>query len=753
MTAAIIYSLFFAESASSPDDFILEAGELVFTNGQTESSINITIIDDTVREMSEFFQVSLRNVSGGALLGTRTSSYVTIAKSDYPNGKFSFTGPPERILANPENTFVLELGIARSEGLAGVQTVSWRILGPNSLTLLQETEDVSYVNSEDMEDTQGQFTWQDGEAGIKLLPLFIKSYSGWEIQKELVFEIFDIQNDLNPMDNGEADPLAFQVSVTILKHGDPNGIIQFSDVSLIEQKFTEPANGEREVSFFIERKEGNLGDQEILWEVIGGEDDVSPMSGSALMAAGVSSTPIRLNILADDLPELTENFQLHLRNVIGGATLRLNSSSTTFTVQYNDDPHGVFEMNSTVQSLEVDAVTLQRYLSLSIDRNAGQVGSVRVTVGVTFSQTSSTFPLTQSVVFEDGQTSAGLTVDIVGGVFIELESYFTVVISEVVYLGGADITSLPRIGDANTATIPVSELAANSYVSFSQTITLVNEMTQEASITVKRQGLYGNIEVNWSQGYPPDAIPVRFSEGVVSPSTGTVYFGHGDRLAVIRVTVLLPSLSSQSRGLFAVSLLEQPITTAAGGSRLSPVDITTEIEPSGVIRFSQPAVSVNENQGSVTLTLQRYYGTRRNVQIVYSTVAISALSTNDFTPAEVQSVIIMEMNEAVNISIPIQIDSLAEQDESFLVLIDEVSVLPTTEQVTTSPRISDRYPNCTVTIRENGDPYGLLDVIVSPKRVVEGNHNQVGINLMKYISIVFYYTSNLYEIHCFSSPI
>ena len=723
----------FTESAVTPDDFILEAGELMFSNGQTESTINITIVDDTYREMPEFFQVLLMNVTGGALLGTRTSSYVTIAKSDYPNGRFSFTGPQERILANPESTFVLELGIARTEGLVGAQTLSWRILGPNSLTPLQETGDVSYVSADDMEVTQGQLTWQDGEAGTKLLPLFIKSYSGWEIEKKFVVEIVDIQNDVNPQDNGEADPLTSQVTVTVLKHGDPNGIIQFSDVSLTGQEFTEPDSGQREVSFFIERKEGNLGDQQILWEVIGREGggegeveaDVSPMSGSALMVAGVSSAAIRLNILADELPELTENFELHLRNVIGGATLRLNASSTTFTIQYNDDPHGVFEINSTAQSLDVDTVSLQRYLTLNIDRNAGLVGSVRVTVGVTFSQTSTSFPLTQSVVFDDGQASAEMRVDIVGGIFIELDSYFTVVISEVVYLGGADFTSLPRIGEANTVTIPVPAIAANSYVSFSQTISSVNELTQESSITLIRRGLYGNIEVSWTQGYPPDAMPVGFSEGVISPSTGTVYIGHGVGQAVIRVTVLLPSLSAQTRGLFAVSLLDDPVTSAAGGARLSPVDITTEIEPSGVIRFSESSVYVDENQGSVTLTLQRYYGTRRNVQVLYSTVPLTALSTNDFSAVESQAVILTEMTEEGNITIVIQIDSLAEQEESFLVLIHDVSVLPTTELVTGSPRVSDRYSNCTVTIRENGDPYGLLDVIVSPVRVVEGNLNMV----------------------------
>ena len=48
---------------------------------------------------------------------------VTIAKSDYPNGKFSFVGPTEISVANPQTTRSVELTIERTEGLLGRQTV------------------------------------------------------------------------------------------------------------------------------------------------------------------------------------------------------------------------------------------------------------------------------------------------------------------------------------------------------------------------------------------------------------------------------------------------------------------------------------------------------------------------------------------------------------------------------------------------------------------------------------------------------
>ena len=125
--------------------------------------INATIAQDGIREMSEFFTVALTSVSGGAMLGSRTNAYITIMKSDYPNGKFSFLSPFERRVANPQTPFTLSLFISRTEGLAGNQTLTWQILGPNSLSYLQSTDDIAFVNSNDQETVNGQLSWLENE--------------------------------------------------------------------------------------------------------------------------------------------------------------------------------------------------------------------------------------------------------------------------------------------------------------------------------------------------------------------------------------------------------------------------------------------------------------------------------------------------------------------------------------------------------------------------------------------------------------
>ena len=60
---------------------------------------------------------------GGALLGNARTAVVTIVKSDFPNGKFSFLGETERSIPNPDTPQTLVFYVERTEGLLGQQEV------------------------------------------------------------------------------------------------------------------------------------------------------------------------------------------------------------------------------------------------------------------------------------------------------------------------------------------------------------------------------------------------------------------------------------------------------------------------------------------------------------------------------------------------------------------------------------------------------------------------------------------------------
>lgn len=701
----------------------------MFPDGVSQRFINITIVDDVEQEMAEIFHVSLISVSNEAVLGERTDSYITIAKSDYPNGRFYFTGPPHRKIKNPETAISLTLNIERSDGYAGKQILTWQLLGPNTEQRLQEVTDIAHVNSQQVEVTNGQFIWENGEGGRRTMTLLVKPFTGWEIQKTYVIEIVDIRNEINAVDNGEVDPIAANVTIVILKHGDPNGVIGLSALSLIEKEYIEPESGVTAISYTLDRHQGDLGDQQVVWEVVGGDTDISPESGSTLLAAGVKSAVILLNIESDNIPELTEVFQLHIINVIGGATLQANASVVKFSIRHNDDPHGVVEFASDGHQLAVDPHTLERSLKLVMMRRAGLVGSIGAALKITFSQESSMFPLTQMVTFEEQQAEALLTIPIKENIFIQLDSSLTAVITSVVYLAGIDITSPPKVGDISAATVTIPDIAANSHVSFSSLTSEVEENTRRANLTIERIGLYGSLAIDWHQGYSTNSrIPSGFSSGVLSPVSGKVLIKHGERYGMIDVTLLIASAAVAEPPLFAVSLLGNPSTAALGGAKLEPTNVITEIEPNGVVKFKSSKVRAHENGGEVVLTINRLFGSQSSIQVKYSTREGTALGDVDFTSASMQVVTMADKQLTADIVIPLQLDSIAEEDETFTVVLESVEILPTTHQPTKSPRISSYYSDCTVLINANGDPYGLLDVIVEPTQVQESENAQVSKN-------------------------
>ena len=125
----------------------------------------------------------------------------------------------------------------------------------------------------------------------------------------------------------------------------------------------------------------------------GGNDYTSIIGAEVIIGEGFSNVNIPITILADDLPELNENFQLSLVSVYfteevsedmgdGGPQLG-EITSSEITIRENDDPYGRFRITegsgeSEVRVPEADSLGV----SLIVTREAGSVGTVEVTWSV-----------------------------------------------------------------------------------------------------------------------------------------------------------------------------------------------------------------------------------------------------------------------------------------------------------------------------------------------------------------------------------
>ena len=107
-------------------DYSLTDGEVIFLDDQPLAYISIPIIDDQVKEFSEYFEITLMEATGGAVLGTNRTATVVIAKSDGPDGLISFKASHlNRIIPNPvgnrDMVFTIELTGGMDQYLTGAE--------------------------------------------------------------------------------------------------------------------------------------------------------------------------------------------------------------------------------------------------------------------------------------------------------------------------------------------------------------------------------------------------------------------------------------------------------------------------------------------------------------------------------------------------------------------------------------------------------------------------------------------------------
>lgn len=103
--------------------------------GEGSVPIIITAKNDSVPEPPEVFSVTIADSSGGGEItdGDASVATLTVLKSDFSNGVFSFRGPEFSLSAIEQSP--TELVIVRQEGLYGHVTVTWQVVNNDTNTL------------------------------------------------------------------------------------------------------------------------------------------------------------------------------------------------------------------------------------------------------------------------------------------------------------------------------------------------------------------------------------------------------------------------------------------------------------------------------------------------------------------------------------------------------------------------------------------------------------------------------------------
>uniref|UniRef100_A0A8C0C9F3 Adhesion G-protein coupled receptor V1 n=1 Tax=Balaenoptera musculus TaxID=9771 RepID=A0A8C0C9F3_BALMU len=685
-------------------DYVLHGSSVTFQHGQSLSFINVSIIDDNESEFEEPIEILLIGATGGAVLGRHLVCRITIAKSDSPFGVVRFLNQSKISVPNPNSTMILPLMLERTGGLLGEIQVNWEIVGPNSQEALPSQ------NRDIADPVSGSFSFGDGEGGLRSIILIVYPHDDVELEKTFIIKLKLVKGE------AKLDSRAKDVTLTIQKFGDPNGVVQFAPESLSEETYLEPLalEGPLIITFFVKRVKGTSGEIMVYWELSSEFDitgDFLSTKGFFTIADGESEASFDVNLLPDDVPELEEVYVIQLVSVKGGAELDPEKCIARFSVSANDDPHGVFALYSDQQSILIGQ-NLSRFIQINVTRLAGTFGDV--TVGYRISsgpkeQSFVTENAERQLVVEDGTRYKVDTVPVKSQVFLPLGSNFTLQLVTVMLVGGS-FYGMPRIlQEAKSAVLPVPEKAANSQVGFESTAFLLMDITAGTSqAVISRRGTYGSLKVSWAAGYVPGLkIPEFVVVGNMTPKVGSLSFSHGEESK----RVLLWTFPSPGRPEAFVIHLSGVQSSAPGGAQLRSGFTIAEIEPMGVFQFSPSSrnIIVSEDTQMIRLHVQRLFGFHGDlIKVSYQTTAGRAKPLEDFEPVQNGELLFRAFHAEVDFEITIIDDELPEIEEVFYINLTSVEIKGLQKfDANWRPRLNLDFSVAVITILDNDDLAGM----------------------------------------------
>ena len=306
-----------------------------------------------------------------------------------------------------ENSGSQMIEVERVNGSSGAITVFWSTI---------ETSAEAFV---DYDQGTGSFSMADGQTTA-----FINMGILDDILLENLEE-FTIVLDQVASGTGE---IGINNQFTISIDDDPHGQVQWQTAT------AQVTEGEGSVTLTIERVNGSEGSIDINWSTFADTatagDDFSPISGTVTMEHGVLSTEVVIDIVADDLNEGVETFNVTLDLVSGGVPV---VGLGEVVVEINDNVAGVVQWAKASYDVLEGAGTAVMFIQRTVGTTGDLIINWSATDGsATFGNEYSTN--SGAVILTDGQESVAVVVNIIDNEVIDLnnlEKTFSVSIDSV----------------------------------------------------------------------------------------------------------------------------------------------------------------------------------------------------------------------------------------------------------------------------------------------------------------------------------
>lgn len=342
-------------------DYQNTSGTLTFAGGDTATkSFTVPINDDTTFEGNETFTVTVRNPTGGATLGTRSSAVVTIVEND--------PAPMPGTLALVAGPYTV------AEGATSATVTVTRTGGSNGAAIVQYTTVAGTASAgSDYQTTSGTLNWPDGDNQSRTITIPIVADTTDEPDED--FEVV--------LSNATGATLGAPSRATVRIVDDdppaPTGTLQLTAAAF------SASEGAASMAITISRSNGSAGAASVGYATAQGSAsagvDYRTTTGTMSWLDGDSTTKtINIPIIADTLDEADEQLTLTLSGAVG-ATLG-TPASATLTILDDDAPApqpGTIDVTPATQDVSESATSV----SVTIRRTGGSDGPASVTYATT----------------------------------------------------------------------------------------------------------------------------------------------------------------------------------------------------------------------------------------------------------------------------------------------------------------------------------------------------------------------------------
>lgn len=601
-------------TASAGSDYTPVSGTITFADGEISKTISIPILDDSIFEPAESFNLTLSNPSKGILISANAT--IQIIDND---AQIAFNPSTYNV---DENVGAVTLTIARTQNTS------------DTLSIEYITVNGSATEGSDYTTTSGTVTFAAGET-TRTISVPIINDSLYEPSESFTVTLS------NPS-NGS---ITQSVATVNIVDNDPKPIISFNPTNYTV------AENNGYVTLIINRTQNTSGPLTVNYTTLNGTategSDYTNTSGSIVFADGEITKTISVPILDNNIYELNKSFTVKLTSVSVGD---ITSATATVNITEND-PAPQLAFNPTTYTVDEGS----GYIILTIGRTGNIAGnlSVNYTTSNATAIAGSDYTATSgTITFADGETTKTISVPIIDDSLHDPNESFNVKLSN------------PSNGSIvnGTATVTITDNDTAPEMTFNPVDYTVNENGGQVTLIINRtQNTAGPLTINYTTSNGTATVGNDFAA-----TSGIITFADGETSKTISVSIIDDNiLESNERFTVTLSNPSNGITTNATATvTISDNDAQISIIPTNY--------SVVEDGGSVTLTVYRDHYTVGTLSVDYTTSNDTAMAGSDYETKS-GTITFTDGETSKDITIPILNDSLYDPNENFIVTLSNPS--------------------------------------------------------------------------------